>query len=435
MNRWKELYHQKLTTPEKAVDLIEDGDNMLIGLINSVPPAIIAALAKKAAKGELRNSMFMDALNTRAPEIYNPDVHGKIHLQSGYAGINRELLMKTTVIDYQPIRFSEAKPILEQKCNVLLFTVSPMDRHGFFSAGINPDYICGIAKSKYPHKILVEVNENMPRTFGNNHFHISEITAVVENTTPLQALPQAPISKEDEMIGQYIAEQIPDGACIQLGIGGVPNAVGRALEDKKDLSVHSEMICDSMMELYYKGVITSKKKNYLPDKWIGAFALGSQELYDFVAENPLIEMWGADMVTNPIIAGKNDDLMSINTTLEVDLSGQCASDSIAFKQYSGIGGQADFVVAAWYSKGGKSFIATYSTYTDKNGQLKSKIVPTLNSFASVTRLDIQYVVTEYGIAYLKNIPIGERTRELIRLAHPDFRDWLTFEAKRLLYIP
>lgn len=434
MNRWKELYQQKLTTPDEAVKLIENGESILVGLINSVPPALVSALARKAQRGELTKSTFMDALNMRCADIYSSEVHGKINYLCGYAGLNRPFFMDSALIDLQPIRFMDAKRILHKIIHVLMITVSPMDKHGYFSTGINPDYICGLAKSGKPYKILLEVNEKMPRTFGNNHIHISEVAAIVENTIPLLTLPHIPISKEDEIIGQYIAEQIPDGACIQLGIGGVPNAVGAALENKKDLSVHSEMICDSMMDLYYKGVITSRKKTYMPGKWMGTFVLGSQELYDFVDESPLIEMWEANMINDPRIACLNDNLMSINTTLEIDLSGQCSSETIAYRQYSGVGGQADFVTAAWYSNGGKSFIATYSTYIDKNGERKSKIVPSLTSFCTINRVDIQYVVTEYGIAFLKDKSMSQRTRALVSLAHPDFRDLLTFEAKSLGFI-
>jgi acyl-CoA hydrolase len=221
----------------------------------------------------------------------------------------------------------------------------------------------------------------MPRSYGNNHLHISQVDAVVENTLPLFCLPDIPVTKEDEAIGRYIVEEIPDRACIQLGIGGIPNAVARFLSDKTDLSVHTEMLCDSLMELYYQGVITSRHKTYMPDKWVGTFVFGSQKLYDFVDENPLIYMCGTELVNNPNVACCNDNLIAINTTLEVDLSGQCASESIAYRQYTGIGGQLDFVHASAMSKGGKSFICTYSTYTDKEGKLHSKIIPALEGHA------------------------------------------------------
>jgi acyl-CoA hydrolase len=307
-----------------------------------------------------------------------------------------------------------------------------MDKHGFFSTGINPDYAYGVAKQKQPHKILLEVNEHMPVTYGNNHLHISEVDAVVENTCPLYCLPDIPVNQRDEAIARYIVEQIPDGACIQLGIGGIPNAIGKYLGEKKDLSVHSEMICDSFRDLYLQGVITSGQKTYMQGKWVATFVLGSQALYDFVNKNPMIELWGAEWVNKPGIAALNDNLMSINTALEVDLAGQCASEPIAYRQYTGVAGQSDFVHAAWQSKGGKSFFATYSTYTDKEGKLQSRIVPKINDFVSVGRADVQYIVTEYGIVYLKGRSIKSRIKEIIAIAHPDFRDWLTFEAQKLI---
>lgn len=433
MNRWQELYKQKLTTPDEAVNLINNGEIMLVGLLNGVPPGLVSAVAKKAKKGELRDAAFLEALQINSPDILSPEVLDKIHYECGYAALARAACA-TGIINYYLIRLSTARKQLDQRVDVLLMRVSPMDKHGFFSTGFNPDYTYGLTRTERPRKILIEVNDNIPRTYGNNHLHINEVEAIVENNIPLICLPDIPITKEDETIGNYIAEQIPNGACIQLGIGGIPNAVGRAMEGKKDLSIHSEMICDSMMDLYYKGVITSKKKNFRPGKWIATFAFGSQALYDFVSENPLIEFHSADFVNNSRISSQNDNLMSVNSTLEVDLSGQCSSDTIAYHQYSGIGGQHDFVSAAGFSRGGKSFIATYSTYIDKEGTLCSKIVPTLTSFASISRYETQYIVTEYGIADLRDIGMHDRVKELVRLAHPDFRDWLRFEAKRLNFI-
>jgi len=322
--------------------------------------------------------------------------------------------------------------------NVGTITVSPMDRHGFFSMGTNPDYMWGMIRHCMPNiRIIVEVNEHMPRTYGTNHFHISEIDMVVEHNEPLVELPDIPLTKEDELIGSLIAEQVPDGACIQTGIGGMPNAVARHLMDKKDLGIHSEMLCDSMVDLYEAGAITGKRKQHMPLKWIASFAVGSKRLYDFMSENPMVEMHNSEFVNDPYIIGLNDNVVSINSTLEVDLTGQCASEALGTKQYSGAGGQMDFIEGAWRSKGGKAFLATYSTYQDKEGNLHSKILPTLTPGAQVTttRGDVQYVVTEFGIAYLKGQNLRKRIEELINIAHPDFRDWLRFEAKRLNYLP
>lgn len=433
MNHWEKMYRQKLTTPDEAVNLIDNGEIMLVGLLNGVPPGLVSAVARKAKRGELRDSTFREALQINSPDILSPDVLDKIHYECGYAALARAACA-TGIINYDLMRLSTAKRQTDETTDVLLMRVSPMDKHGFFSTGFNPDYSYGLSRTERSRKILIEVNNAIPRTYGYNHVHISEVDAIVENNIPLICLPDIPLTKEDEAIGNYIAEEIPDGACIQLGIGGIPNAVGKALENKKDLGVHSEMICDSMMDLYHKGVITSKKKNFMPDKWIATFAFGSQALYDFVGENPLIEFYPADFVNDPRIASRNDNLMSVNSTLEVDLSGQCSSETIAYHQYSGIGGQHDFVSAAWFSRGGKTFIATHSTYTDKDGNLCSKIVPTLTSFTSLNRYETHYIVTENGIANIRDIGMHDRVKEMVRLAHPDFRDWLRFEAKRLNFI-
>lgn len=444
MNRWQEMYDQKLTVPQEAVKLISDGDRVICPLGNGLPPGLLSALAARIKNEEVKDLLYIDALNVRCLDIMAPDVLNKIKGGTSYATPVNRWAINSGVTDFVPIRFSDSKRLIVeedvslhgkqtryQKLNVSMHVVSPMDKHGFFSTGLNPDHAYAVAKQSNPHKLLLEINENMPRTYGNNHIHISEVDAIVENTLPLFCLPDIPFNKEDEAIGQYIVEEIPDGACIQLGIGGTPNAVANFLGDKKDLSVHSEMLCDSLLDLYDKGIITSRKKTYMPGKWVATFVFGSQKLYDFVDENPLIYMCGTEMINVPQIACLNDKLMSINTTLEVDLSGQCASETISYRQYTGIGGQLDFVQASGLSKGGKAFICTYSTYTDKEGKLQSKIVPTLDNIVSVGRKDVQYVVTEYGIAYLKNSSIKSRMKKLIAIAHPDFRDWLKFEAKKL----
>lgn len=435
MQRWQDEYKKKLVLPETAVQLIRDGDRVVVPLSNGQPPALVKALAARIAQGGLRNLIYLDALNIRCSEICAPDIVDKFHYESCYTTFLNRPVITSGVGESNSIRFSDGKRALveERNFNVSMFTVSPMDKHGFFSTGTNPDYAYSATKAPYPHKVLVEVNEKMPRTYGNNYLHISEIDAVIENTGPLFCLPDIPITPEDEAIGRYIAELVPDRACVQLGIGGVPNAVGKFLQDKKDLSVHSEMICDSLMELYYQGVITSKYKTHMPGKWMGTFVFGTQKLYDFVDENPLVELWGAEWINNAGVAALNDNLVTVNTCLEVDLSGQVASESINYGQYTAVGGQLDFVNAAWQSQGGKSFIATYSTYTDKEGRLCSKIIPVMNNFITVSRLDVQYVVTEYGVAYLKGKGIKTRVNELIAVAHPDFRDWLKFEAKRLRF--
>ncbi|NLU46598.1 MAG: acetyl-CoA hydrolase [Syntrophomonadaceae bacterium] len=412
MHKWQEMYKQKLTLPEEAVKLIKDGDRIIVPLANGQPSALVAALAQRIKKDQVRNLVYLNALNVSCPAMTDPEVVKRIN----------------------QVQFDDEAPLLAQdNLNVVMFTVSPMDKSGFFSTGTNPDYAYAIAKQTPRPTILLEVNQNMPYVHGNNHLHISEVDAVVENTIPLYSPPEIPVTKEDEIIAGYIAEQIPDGACLQLGMGGLPDTVGRFLGDKKDLSVHTEMLSDCFMDLYLRGVITSREKTYMPGKWMTSFVLGSQDLYNFVNRNPMIEVWGAESIVDPQIASLNSKLISINTAREVDLSGQCASIPEAFRQYPHTAGEANFVEASWVSPGGKSFIAIRSTYTDPEGKVQSTIVPAINHFVTVGRQDTQYIVTEYGITYLKGRSINSRAEELIRLAHPDFRDWLKFEFNKLLY--
>ncbi|HEX3012304.1 MAG TPA: acetyl-CoA hydrolase/transferase C-terminal domain-containing protein [Syntrophomonadaceae bacterium] len=408
MNNWQEMYKQKLTVPDEAIKLIGNGDRIIVPLANGQPEALVSALARSIKQGVIKDLVYLDALNVRCPEMHAPDVIDKIN----------QVEIQLTV---------------KENLNVVMFTVSPMDRLGFFSTGVNPDYVYAVAKQDPRPVILLEVNEKMPRTHGNNYLHISEVDALVENTVSLLCLPENPVTKEDEIIAGYIVEQIPDGACLQLGSGGIPNTIGKFLKDKKDLSVHTEMLCDAYRDLYMQGVITSREKTYMSGKWLASFVLGSQELYNFVAGNPMIEISGAEAVVDPQIASLNDKLVSINTIQEIDLSGQCSPPGAALRQHPHISGEANFVDAAWQSRGGKSILAAYSTYMDQEGRIQSTIVPAVNNFVSIGRTDTQYVVTEYGIVYLKGRSINSRAEELINIAHPDFRDWLKFEFKKLIY--
>jgi 4-hydroxybutyrate CoA-transferase len=315
-----------------------------------------------------------------------------------------------------------------------LLRVSPMDRHGFFSLGVNVDIGWDMAKSN-PHRrlLIVEVNRYMPRTHGNNQVHISEVDVITEHHIPLVEEPTPPMKKEWEMIGQYVAEMVPDGATLQLGVGGIPGAVGRYLMDKRELGVHSEVISDVFLDLYEAGVITCTKKTFMPHKWVGAFVEGTQKIYDFVHENPLVEMHGCGMVNNPYVIAQHENMISVNATLQVDLTGQCASESIGPVQYSSTGGQLDFVQGAWMSKGGKSFICTESVVVNKKGERKSKIVPQLypGSFVTTPRTEVHWVVTEYGAVLLKGQSIKSRVESIISIAHPDFRDELRYAAKKM----
>ena len=439
MSDWKEVYKRKLTTAEDAAKLFENGDLIVAPLSNGVPTALVNAVAKRILDDNLVGCTYVSGVDVRWFDLYQPELVGKVLIDVGFLGPVTRHWVGQGLFTYTPCRLGETVDMVT-KCrhaDMVVLVVSPMDKHGFFSTGCNVDWGWETAKTANARFVIVEVNENMPRTFGSNHLHVSEIDAIVEHTIPLVELPEIPVTAEDEAVGHYIADEIQDGSCIQIGIGGMPNAIANFLTGRRDLGIHSEMLTDSMVDLYEKGVISCAKKNYNPYKWIGSFALGTKKLYDFIDDNPLVEMYSTKYVNDPYIIGLNDNMISVNATLEVDLTGQCASEAISFKQYTGTGGQLDFVQGSWRSKGGKSFLTLYSTYTDKEGNLQSKIVPTMTNgiYTTVSRTDVQYVVTEYGIADLKGQNLRTRVKELVRIAHPDFRDWLEFEARKMNFIP
>ncbi|MGE5421708.1 MAG: acetyl-CoA hydrolase/transferase family protein [Ignavibacteriales bacterium] len=437
--RFREMYQQKLCSADDSAKLFKPGDTIVAPLSNGQPPAIINAVAKRILEGDLADIIYVSGVDARWFDLYQPELEGKVLIDTGFLGPATRHWVGQGMFTYTPCRLGETVDVVTKcrKLDIATLVVSPMDEHGFFSTGCNVDWGWESAKTGNPRHIIVEVNENMPRTFGSNHLHVSEISAIVENTIPLVELPEIPLLKEDEMIGHFIADMIEDGSCLQIGIGGMPNAIANFLKNKKDLGIHSEMLTDTMVDLYYDGVITCSQKNFNPYKWIGSFALGTRKLYDFINNNPLVEMHSTRYVNDPYTIGQNDKMISVNGTLEVDLSGQAASESIAFTQYTGTGGQLDFIQGAWRSKGGKSFLTLYSTYTDKEGNVKTKIVPSITSgaFITVSRTDIQYVVTEYGVAYLKGQNLRTRVKELVNIAHPDFRDQLLFEARKMNFIP
>ncbi|HZJ84774.1 MAG TPA: acetyl-CoA hydrolase/transferase C-terminal domain-containing protein [Syntrophomonadaceae bacterium] len=441
-SKWKEMYKNKLTTAEEAAKMV--GSNMLIasGAINGQAVAIGNALAERMAAGEVQNSRVLFSLSARPNGYHNPEIIQKCKennniLDAMYAGPLERYFLEQNFYSYVPHRLFDG-PMMTARVGMdaAMIVVSPMDKNGYFSTGLNPDYVYGFIRRNPGCIILAEVNKYMPKAYGNNHFHISELAAVVENHLPLIELPSFELSGKDEKIGQYIAERVPDGACLQLGIGNIPNAVAKYLTDKKDLGVHSEMLCDSFVDLYEAGAITCTRKTLVPNKWVSSFAFGSQRLYDFIADNPLVEMHDSEFVNDPYNIGLNDNVVSINSTLEVDLTGQCASDALGNVQYSGAGGQMDFMEGSWRSKGGQAFLALYSTYKNKEGEVKSRIIPYMREGAMITttRNDVQYIVTEYGVAWLKGFNLNQRAKRLIDIAHPDFRDELTFAAKKLGYL-
>lgn len=442
MNRWEDMYREKLCSAQDCVKLLKDGDAILVPLANGAPQAIGNAIGKRMREDGLKDLLYVGGVDIKWMDCFSPEFKDQITIDSGYVSAATRHGVQQGWYTYSPNRLGQSIDIATYHMpgrtrGAVACVVSPMDEHGFFSTGCSVDIGWGCAKTGVFRHIMVEVNENMPRTFGNNHLHISEVSAVVENHVPLIELPDIPVNEKDEIIGHCIADMIEDGSCIQIGIGGMPNAVARFLTDKKDLGVHSEMLTDSMVDLYNEGVITCAKKNYNRHKIIGSFALGSKKLYDFIQNNPMVEMHCTSYVNDPYIIGLNDKLISVNGTVEVDITGQAASESIGYTQYSGTGGQLDFIQGAWRSKGGQSFLTLYSTYTDKEGILHSKITPTMSPgmYVTTSRTEVDNIVTEFGVAHMKGWDARTRVKNMISIAHPDFRDWLTFEARKMKLIP
>jgi acetyl-CoA hydrolase len=339
--------------------------------------------------------------------------------------------------DFTPVLLSEV-PLLFREghlpLDVVLVQVSPPDEHGFCSLGIE----AGLVKTpaQVAKIVIAEVNEQMPRTLGDSFIHFSKIDYAVPVNYPLAELPMGEPNELSMNIGRHIADLIDDGSTMQMGIGAIPDSVLNYLEDKRDLGVHTELFSDGVMKLIQDGIITNEKKTLHTGKIIAGFILGSHDLYDFVDDNPIIELHPTEYVNDPFVIAQNEKMISINSAIEVDLTGQVCADSIGPKLYSGVGGQLDFVYGAARSKGGKPIIALPSTATPGGGDAISRIVPTLKPGAGVvtTRNHVHYIATEYGIAYLYGKTIKERARALIEIAHPDFQEELERRAYELNYL-
>lgn len=435
MSRWSDVYKEKLRTPDEAAALIPDDSFVMQGLAVSEPPAMLEAVANRAKDGGYTNLKMTSLLpmGTSARTILSPEVRDVIHWESLFAsGADRGLITEGHAL-FNPAYFHQIPRLITEfmDINVTMMCVSRIDKHGYMSLGTNVDTAkAAIAKADV---VILEVNQNMPRVHGDSWVHISEATAVVEHDAPLNELPVPPDRDEDIAMGKLIADMIPNGACIQLGIGGVPNAVAKSLSGHKDLGIHTEMFVDSMVDLVEEGIANGSQKTFHAGKALYAFAAGSRRMYEFLDDNAHIEAHPVSYTNFPPNIARNDNLISVNSTIEIDLTGQCDSESMGPAQFSGTGGQHDYARGAFDSKGGKSIIAFYSTA--KSGEV-SRVVPTLKPGAVVTtpRNEVHYVASEYGVACLKGMTTGDRAKALIGLAHPKFREELTAEARKLHYL-
>ena len=440
MNQYQELYKKKRMSAEQALELIQDGDSMFSAQAAAEPQAILSKLQhlkEPGVKGTTLNSclriQYYDAL--KDPEMAGIMSHNGWFFTAGLRDAQKKKLVSAVPQSSTSVlRKSLQRLQAEGRRPVVLATVSPMDSHGYFSLSVSAIYERDLIDQGA--LVLLEVNPNFPRTFGDTQVHISEVDALVESDRPILTKSLVPYTEVDKKIGAFVASLVEDGSTIQLGIGNIPNAVANELRSKRHLGIHTEMFTETMVDLIECGAVDNSQKGFMNGFSVCSFTMGSQRLYDFVHNNPSVLFKSSTFSNDPYTIARNNKFVSVNASLEIDLTGQCASETVGNLQWSGTGGQSETVQGAQMSPGGKSIIAMHSTYSatdaDSKEVLHSKIVPFLARGAAVTtsRNDTDYVVTEYGIAWLRGLNIRERVEALVKIAHPDFRDWLREEAER-----
>ncbi len=430
MKTVQQQYRDKCVSPIAAMAYLHDGDRIIVPTGAAEPPTLLTQLSEQ--RRQLTDVSVSQILALGKYGYFDQSTAHHVRHAALFLGGASRAGAQGGWDDFVPNHFSEIPSLIERglmPADVVFSLASSMDENGYFALSLGTDYtMAAVAKAR---AVVLEVNPHVPFANGQCHVHLSQVTAVVENDAPVREVGLPAIGPVQQAIGKYVADMIPDGATLQIGYGGIPDAVVMQLSSKKDLGVHTEMIGDGILSLVECGAVTNRRKNFLPGKMVATFALGSQRLYRFMHHNPMLEMHPSSFTNDPYIAGQNDNLMSINATLQIDLLGQCGSESLAHLPYSGTGGQADFVRAANRSKGGKSFIVLPSTA--KNDTI-SRIVPTLSPGTHVTtsKNDVNYVVTEYGVAQLRGKTAKQRAAALIAIAHPDFRASLRAQANDLL---
>ena len=425
---WTKYYQEHTLTPEQAVGLIHDGDRVVFGHAVGEPiifQRTMAEMAEQFHDVEVAHMVYLGS-----GEYLQPGMESHFRHNALFVGGPARKAIAEHRADYTPVFFSDVPRMFRDgtlPIDVFAFTCSPPDERGYVSLGLSCDYSLQAVKSAKT--VIAEINPNMPRTYGESFIHVSEIDGFLCAWEPLPESRPPVIGEEDRAIGRYVADLIRDGDCLQLGIGAVPDAVCSFLGDKKDLGLHTEMISDGVLPLLESGVINGKRKQRDVGKVCVTFLMGTKKLYKYVDNNPIINMLPVDVCNNPAVISENDNVVSINSCVQIDLMGQVASETIGLKQFSGTGGQVDYVRGAAWSAGGKSIMAMPSTAAKGKA---SRIVPFLAQGAAVTtsRNDVDYVVTEYGIARLKGKTLKQRARALIAVAHPDFRPMLEEEYQK-----
>ena len=426
---WKTAYESKRTTAAEAMKCVKSGDRVVLAHACGEPLELVDALVGRA--GELERVEINHMVAMGKGEYCEPEFGRSFYHRSLFVGASSRDAVKEGRGDYIPVFFHEIPKLFCEGYlppDVVLIQVSPPDKHGFCSFGISVDYTkpaAQVAKT-----VVAQVNPNMPRTHGDSFIHVSEIDFVVESEQQIIELQPPHIGPVEEAIGQHIADLVDDGSCLQLGIGGIPDAVLAFLHEKKDLGIHSEMFSEGVVDLYNEGVITNANKAVNTGKMTATFLMGTRRLYDFVDDNPAVNMFPVNFVNDPYVIGQNDRVVAINSAIQVDIMGQVVADSMGPVQFTGIGGQVDFVRGAARSRDGKAIIALPSTA--KKGAV-SRIVAALAPGTAVTtmRADVDYVVTEHGVAHLRGKGLRERAAALLEVADPAFRDQIREEAAAL----
>ena len=415
--------------PDAVLEHIGAGTQLVVPLANGEPTALMDAIEHAAPSLDGVRVHQMHAVHDR-PYLAGEYGDRLRHISYFLSHITRPHFARGTV-GLVPAHFSEVYGIMRGRTTdpLVIAAASPPDRHGYFSLGVSADYTASfIGRARF----FLEVTEHMPRTFGRNQLHVSQVEGWCRSDRPMVEVPAREPDEIDRAIAQYVAERIPDGATIQTGIGAIPNAIMTSLADHRDLGVHTELLSDGVVDLIEAGVVNGVRKELNRTKTVGTFALGTKRLDDFLHENTAVELWPVRYVNDPRIISRERNFVSINATLSVDFLGQCASETIDGVYYSSSGGQNDFARGAMYSPGGQGFVVLHST----TGSGRSKIVPRLSPGDAVTtpKNTVDKVVTEYGVAELRGRSIGERTRALIAIAHPSHRDWLNAEAAKMAYL-
>ncbi|MDD2621277.1 MAG: acetyl-CoA hydrolase/transferase C-terminal domain-containing protein [Syntrophomonadaceae bacterium] len=427
---WQDDYKKKLCTAEEAVKHIKSGDAVFLAHCVGEPPILVDAMVANAKQYENVEIKHMVSLGKGAYTAPGMEKHFRVN--PFFTGASTRVAIEEGRGDFTPAFFHEIPKLIREgkvRCDVTMAQVAPPDENGYCSLGTSVDYTWQAIKTAKT--VIVQVNDQMPQTFGDK-VHIDDFDYIVEASTPLYELNPPKITEVEEKIGSHCASLVEDGSTLQLGIGGIPDAVMLFLGDKKDLGIHSEMISDGTLALYEKGVITGKYKNFDQGKMTVTFLMGTKKLYDFVNGNPDVEVRPVDYTNHPAVVMKQHKMVSINSAIQVDLQGQVVAEAMGLKQFSGVGGQVDFVRGAAMGDDGKAIIAMPSVTVKKDGTMISKIVAFVDLGAPTTtsRNDVDYIVTEYGIAPLKGKSLRERARNLINIAHPSVRDELAKEFQK-----